>query len=86
MEINKYLFEVSFDLLIFNFLGDSSDENLFDGLTGIGVVSSLAGCRALGLNLTNKKRNKYYVDYRNAIPTMLAKSNRFRWTKLGMFV
>lgn len=45
------LFEVCFDLLIFDFLGDSSDENLLDGLSGIGVVARFAWCRALGLNL-----------------------------------
>ena len=68
---NKYLFEVGFDLLIFDFLGDSSDENLLDGLSGIGVISSLAGCRALGLNLKNKEMNKYLVEDRRTTPTVL---------------
>lgn len=45
------LFEVSFDLLIFNFFGDSSDENLLDGLSGVAIVPGLTRCGALRLNL-----------------------------------
>ena len=45
------LFEIIFDLFIFNVLTDTSDKNFLDRLAGIWIVASLTRCGAFGFNL-----------------------------------